>query len=113
MISGYPRPAMAGSARLAPASASLRSSGMGLISDFAFIGMKPETMVPAATGTGNARSAIAAAAAARSAASNASRRAMAVARSAAFVWSGLVTSDINISAEPRRPSECDPGNLLL
>ena len=44
MISGLPRPAIAGSASCAPASASLRMSGIGLIS--VFIGMKPETIVP-------------------------------------------------------------------
>ena len=44
MISGCPRPAMAGSASCAPASASLRNNGTGLIS--VFIGEKPETMVP-------------------------------------------------------------------
>ena len=47
MISGLPRPSMAGSARCAPASASLRISGSGLISVFS--GMKPETIVPGLT----------------------------------------------------------------
>ena len=61
MISGLPRPAIAGSASCAPASASLRISGIGLIS--VFIGMKPETMVPGVTSTGNARAAIVSAAA--------------------------------------------------
>ncbi len=61
MISGWPRPAIAGSASCAPASASLRISGSGLIS--VFIGKKPETMVPGAIATGNARAAIVSAAA--------------------------------------------------
>ena len=43
MISGLPRPAMAGSANCAPAWLSLRNSGSGLIS--LFIGMKPATIV--------------------------------------------------------------------
>ncbi len=60
MISGLPRPAIAGSASCAPASASLRNSGSGLIS--VFIGMKPETMVAGVTSTGNARAAIVSAA---------------------------------------------------
>ena len=47
MINGLPRPAIAGSASCAPAAASLRSSGIGLIS--VFIGMKPETMVAGIT----------------------------------------------------------------
>ena len=46
MTNGLPRPAIAGSASRAPASASLRISGTGLIS--LFIGEKPETIVPAA-----------------------------------------------------------------
>ena len=61
MISGLPRPAIAGSASCAPASASLRISGSGLISLFS--GMKPETMAPGATATGNAARAIVSAAA--------------------------------------------------
>ena len=64
MISGLPRPAIAGSASCAPASASLRISGSGLIS--VFIGMKPETMVPGVIATGNGRAAIVSAAACRS-----------------------------------------------
>ena len=44
MISGLPRPATTGSASLAPASASLRSSGSGLISVFS--GEKPDTIAP-------------------------------------------------------------------
>ena len=48
MISGLPRPATTGSASRAPASASLRISGSGLIS--LFIGMKPDTMAPGAIG---------------------------------------------------------------
>ena len=48
MISGLPRPAMAGSANCAPAWLSLRNSGSGLIS--LFIGMKPATMVPGLIG---------------------------------------------------------------
>ena len=63
MVSGCPRPATAGSASCAPASASLRISGMGLISLFS--GMKPETIASAATASGSGRSAIAWAAAAR------------------------------------------------
>ena len=51
MISGLPRPAITGSASCAPASASLRISGSGLIS--LFIGMKPETIVPGVNATGN------------------------------------------------------------
>ena len=82
MISGLPRPAIAGSASCAPASASLRISGSGLIS--LFIGMKPETIVPGVTATGNPRAAIASAAALRISAGSASRRASASARSFAF-----------------------------
>ena len=48
MISGLPRPATTGSASCAPASASLRISGTGLIS--LFIGEKPETIVPGSIG---------------------------------------------------------------
>ena len=48
MVSGCPRPAIAGSASCAPASASLRISGTGLISLFS--GMKPETIASAAHG---------------------------------------------------------------
>ena len=44
MISGWPRPATTGSASCAPASASLRISGNGLISLLS--GEKPETMTP-------------------------------------------------------------------
>ena len=43
MISGWPRPTTTGSASCAPASASLRISGSGLISLLS--GMKPETIV--------------------------------------------------------------------
>ncbi len=82
MISGLPRPAIAGSASCAPASASLRISGIGLIS--VFIGEKPETIMPGLTATGNARAAIVSAAACAAAAGNASRSARAAARSAAF-----------------------------
>ena len=42
MISGLPRPATTGSASLAPAAASLRSSGSGLISVLS--GEKPDTI---------------------------------------------------------------------
>ena len=48
MISGLPRPAIAGSARLRAGIASLRSSGIGLIS--VFIGEKPDTIMPGAIG---------------------------------------------------------------
>ena len=48
MISGLPRPAIFGSASVAPASASFFISGSGLISLLS--GMKPETMVPGAIG---------------------------------------------------------------
>ena len=82
MVSGLPRPAIAGSASCAPASASLRISGMGLISLFS--GMKPETIASAAIATGNGRSAIACAAAARMSAGSASRRASASRRMAAL-----------------------------
>ena len=57
MISGLPRPATTGSASFAPASASLRISGSGLISLFS--GEKPDTMAPGAIATGNGRAAIA------------------------------------------------------
>ena len=73
MISGLPRPAMAGSARRAPASASLRISGTGLIS--LFIGENPDTIIPRSMRTGNERVAIVSAAVARMPAGNASRRA--------------------------------------
>src|SRR4051812_31995851 len=72
MVSGLPRPAIAGSASCAPPAASLRISGSGLISVFS--GMKPDTMVPGMIASGNARAAIASAACARSAAGTASRR---------------------------------------
>ncbi len=52
MISGLPRPAIAGSASRAPASASFCISGSGLISLLS--GMKPETITPGAIGSGNA-----------------------------------------------------------
>ena len=79
MISGLPRPATTGSASWAPASASRRISGSGLISVLS--GEKPETMTPGVIGSGNGRAAIASAAACRSAAGSASRRANAVLRS--------------------------------
>ncbi len=82
MISGSPRPATTGSASLAPDSASLRISGSALIS--LFNGMKPETIAPGGTATGNGRAAIACAAAARTSAGSASRRASASRRSVAF-----------------------------
>jgi len=81
-VSGLPRPATTGSARLAPPAASLRISGSGLISLFS--GMKPETTTPGLSASGNGRAAIASAAAWRSAAGSASRRASASRRSAAF-----------------------------
>ena len=82
MVSGLPRPATAGSASWAPASASLRISGIGLIS--LFKGMKPETIAPAATAHGNGRSAMVWAAAARMSGGRPSRRASASRRSAAL-----------------------------
>src|SRR5262245_25678659 len=82
MVSGCPLPATTGSARCAPASASLRSSGSGLISLLS--GMKPETIAPGGTAIGNGRSAIACAAAARTSAGRASRRASAALRSSVF-----------------------------
>ena len=96
MISGWPRPAIAGSASCAPASASLRISGSGLIS--LFIGMKPETIVPGFTAIGNARAAIASAAPARMSAGSASRRASASVRSSAFREAG---SDISNKVRSR------------
>ena len=82
MMSGLPRPAIFGSASVAPASASAFISGSGLISLLS--GMKPETMVPGETASGNARAAIASAAALRASAGSASRRATASRRRAAF-----------------------------
>ena len=73
MTSGLPRPATTGSANCAPCPHSFFINGSGLIS--LFIGMKPETIAPGATGTGNGRAAIASAAALRTSAGNASRRA--------------------------------------
>ena len=52
MISGLPRPAIAGSASCAPAASSLRINGSGLISVFS--GMKPETIAPGLIASGNA-----------------------------------------------------------
>src|ERR1051325_3527176 len=88
MISGLPRSWIAGSAKLAPAAASLRISGNGLISDF--IGMKPATIIPGLA-SASPRAAIASAAAARSSAGSASRLASAAARRSAFweVVSGI------------------------
>ena len=51
MISGLPRPATTGSASCAPASASLRISGSGLISLLS--GEKPDTIAPGLIATGN------------------------------------------------------------
>ena len=53
MISGWPLPATTGSASFAPASASLRISGSGLISLLS--GMNPDTTAPGGTATGNGR----------------------------------------------------------
>ncbi len=86
MISGLPRPATTGSASVAPASASLRMSGSGLIS--LLIGTKPATMAPAGTAAGNGRAAITCAAAARASAGSASRRASACRRNSAFAFGG-------------------------
>ena len=83
MISGLPRPAIAGSASCAPCSASLRMSGSGLIS--LFIGMKPATIVPGAMGRGNARCAMVSAAACRSAAGSTSRLASVAVRRRCFL----------------------------
>ena len=74
MVSGWPRRPVTGSARRAPASASFFISGSGLIS--LFIGMKPDTIVPAGIESGNGRAAIASAAALRASGGNASRRAI-------------------------------------
>ena len=82
MVSGLPRPAIAGSARRAPCSANLRSKGSGLISLFS--GMKPETIVPWVIATGNVLAATTSAPACRSAAGMASRKASASARSCSF-----------------------------
>ena len=120
MISGLPRPATTGSASPAPAVASLRMSGSGLISVFS--GEKPDTMMPGAIEMGNGRAAIAPAAACRSADGNASRRANTVLRRSALSSSNGMVVVINRgpesiprrkegSAEPRWPSERDPGNL--
>jgi hypothetical protein len=82
MISGLPRPAIAGSASRAPSWAALRIKGRGLIS--VFIGENPEMTMPAVMVTGKGRAAIVSAAAARSSAGKASRRANACSRSDAF-----------------------------
>ena len=82
MMSGLPRPAIFGSASVAPASASAFISGSGLISLLS--GMKPDTMVPGVTASGNARAAIASAAAFRASAGSASRLVVASRRRAAF-----------------------------
>src|SRR5262249_39413563 len=103
MVKGLPRPAIAGSASLAPASAKRRINGIGLIS--VFIGENPETTMPGSTFTGNARAAIVAAAAARSAAGKASRKARACSRNLAFGESVSTILVIAISAEPRWPLE--------
>ena len=109
MISGLPRPAIAGSASCAPASASLRMSGIGLIS--VFIGKKPETIVPAHLNRKRARR-------------NRLRRSLALrgrqrvalgqrlGAKGGFWWLRFRSNPASIkSAEPRRPSEYDPGNL--
>ncbi len=112
MISGLPLPATTGKASVAPASASLRMSGTGLIS--LFIGMKPDTTAPGSIARGNGRAAIASAAAARSSRGKASRRASASRRSTALASSieadeGIQTGAGVRSRDGRR--SCDPGNL--
>src|SRR5262249_13295312 len=111
MIRGWPRPATTGSASRAPAAASLRISGTGLISLLS--GEKPETMLPGWTASGNSRPAIVSAARARWAAGNASRRSSASRRREAFTSAGgagviMDTSscaNVRSSAEPRWPPE--------
>ena len=102
MISGLPRPATTGSASLAPAAASLRISGSGLISVLS--GEKPDTMMPGLIGSGNGRAAIASAAACRSAGGSASRRANAVLRRSALSSSIGMVVVIN-RAEIHSPTE--------
>src|SRR5262249_6302241 len=82
MIKGLPRPAMTGKASIAPAFASLRISGTGLIS--LRIGENPEMTVPRVNFIGNGRDAIALAPAARTSAGNASRRANDSTRNSSF-----------------------------
>ena len=86
MISGLPRPAIAGSAKLAPRLASFCISGSGLISLLS--GMKPETIAPGGTATGNGRAAIA------SARSGVVRRQRIAARACAATRSSALASSI-------------------
>jgi hypothetical protein len=95
MMSGWPRPITAGSASCAPDSASTRIRGRGLIS--LFTGMKPETIAPARTGTGNGRAAMACAAAVRRSGGNASRRAWTSRRMTALAASTEEAIDRKIS----------------
>src|SRR5262245_12559601 len=103
MTSGLPLPATTGSARQAPLSASFRISGSGLISLLS--GMKPETVAPAGTATGNSRAAIASAACWRSTAASASRRAAASRRKADLIsW----TATMDFAVRHARPCAGHP-----
>ena len=99
-------PATTGSASRAPAAASLRISGSGLIS--LLIGMKPETMAPAGTAMGNGRAAMVSAASRRSDAGSASRRASISRRSFALASSIGTDQTVIVRCEPhwRRAEAC-------
>ncbi len=110
MMSGLPRPAIAGSAKAAPASASLRISGSGLIS--VFIGIKPETILPAYLTVETRAPRLSRPRLPRAAAGSASRFARASLRSRALGVSCRGRFRHEESAEPHKPSSVIPGTYI-